>query len=114
MPSEPCTCSARGDVMERLRDGRIHRGNVFANLVVVLVLVAKPRRAEDEQAKLFKFNPRIRDLLLNHLLPRKLLALGFAGNGALAEMIEHAPGLSDRAHGVMQPPSAESRLGNDK
>ncbi len=100
------------DVVVDLRHRHLHRGDVPAHLLVVLVAVDQPRGAQHQQPELLDLDPAVGDLLLHHLQRRELAAAHLARQRALAHHVEGLAKLRDGAHRVVDAAAAEARLGD--
>ena len=80
-----------GDVVQHLRHRHLHRRDVVAHLLVVVVLVDLPRGAQHEQAELLDLDPGVGDHLLHQLLAGQQLALGGPRQRPLAHHVEGPP-----------------------
>ena len=99
------------DVVQHLRHRDLDRGDVLADLAVVLVLVDEPRGAQHEEPELLDLDPAVGDLLLRHLhRGQELAAADLPRERALAHHVERLAQLRDRAHRVVHAAAAEPGL----
>ena len=104
-PSDPWSCSAPRDVVPDFWQHHLDRRNVLADPEIVLVPVDSPCRAQDHEAKGFHHDPRIRDLLLGHLLIGEYFPLGATRQRAGAYHVEAFANLRHSPHGLMDAPA---------
>ena len=103
---------AHHDVVQHLGHRHLHRGDIAAHLLVVVVLVDLPRGAQHQQPELLDLDPAVGDLLLRHLEVAERALPGLPGHRPLAHHVECLARHGDRAHGVVYPPAAEAGLGD--
>ena len=90
----------------------LHRGDVLADLAVVVVLVDRPRGVEHEQPELHELGVRVGDVALHELLVGEQAALRLAAERPLAHHVERLLRHADGAHGVVDAAAAEAGLGD--
>ena len=100
--------------MQHGRHDHLHRGDVLAHLLVVVVLVDLPRGVEHHQPELQQLRVRIGDVALHELLVRQPAALRLAAQRALAHHVQRLARQADGAHRVVDAPAAQPRLRDDE
>ena len=100
------------DVVQHLRGEDLDRGDVVADLAVVLVLVDLPRHVQHEEPELRELGVGVGDVVLDGLLVGQHAALGLARQGPLAHHVERLLAHPDGAHGVVDATAAEPGLGD--
>ena len=90
----------------------LDRGDVVADLAVVLVLVDLPRHVQDEEPELHELGVGVGDVVLDALLVGQQAALGVARQGPLAHHVERLLAHPHGAHGVVDAPAPEPGLGD--
>ena len=100
--------------MQHGRHDDLDCGDVLAHLLVVVVLVDLPRGVQHHQPELLQLRVRVRDVLLHGLLVGQQAARGLAAQHPLAHHVDRLLGQADRAHGMVDPASAEAGLSDDE